>query len=399
MPLLNGGAVVVAPPGRLDLATLARVNEEHRITGLVLATGLFKVVAEEAPEAFRGIREVWSGGDVVSPALVERIIAACPGTRVVNAYGPCETTTAVSLHAMEAAGDIGAVVPIGRPLDNTRLYVLDPALRPVPPGAPGASGELYIAGERVARGYQHRHALTAERFVACPFGGSGERMYRTGDVVAWTPEGHLVFQGRADSQVKIRGFRIEPGEIQAALEQHENVSHAVVVPREDPAGRLGKHLVAYVVPTRPEDAASTEELRARVSRSLPEHMVPAVFVLLEKLPLTVNGKVDRAALPEPESAARAYVPPNTPTEKQLCDLVALALGVERVGMADDLLGLGLDSLVATRLANSIGKAFGVTVTIRAVFEAGGVPELAHLVRNASPGSRPKLRRVDRSALA
>ncbi|MVO84357.1 amino acid adenylation domain-containing protein [Streptomyces sp. p1417] len=405
VPLLNGGAVVVAPPGRLDVSTLSRLITDHRITGLLVAAGLFKIVAEEAPEAFTGVREVWAGGDVVPPAAVERVIAACPGIKVVDAYGPTEATMAASVHPMAEPGDIGAVVPIGRPLDNTRLYVLDPALRPVPPGAPG---ELYIAGERLARGYQGRHALTAERFVASPFAGPGERMYRTGDVVAWTPEGRLVFRGRADTQVKIRGFRIEPGEIQTALEQHEDVSHAVVVPHEDPAGQQGKQLVAYVVPTRAESAGtaaassaaktvSTEELRTFVSRTLPEYMVPAVFVLLDELPLTVNGKVDRAKLPEPKGAARAYVAPSTPQEEQLCDLVAQVLKVERVGMSDDFFELGGDSLLATRLASRIGKTLGAGVPIRAVFEADDIAALARTVSNASSARKPKLRRFSRSA--
>ncbi|MFH8986929.1 amino acid adenylation domain-containing protein [Streptomyces sp. NPDC017940] len=395
-PLLNGGAVVVAPPGRLDVGTLSGLIAERRITGLLVAAGLFKVVAEEAPEAFTGVREVWAGGDVVPPAAVERVLAACPGIRVVDAYGPTEATMAASIHPMAAPEDIGAVVPIGRPLDNTRLYVLDPALRPVPPGVPG---ELYIAGERLARGYRDRHALTAERFVACPFAGPGERMYRTGDVVAWTPEGRLVFRGRADTQVKIRGFRIEPGEIQSALEQHDDVSHAVVVPREDPSGQQGKQLVAYVVPARAGGAASlsTEELRTFVSQSLPEYMVPAAFVLLDELPLTANGKVDRAELPEPQGAARAYVPPSTPQEEQLCDLVAQVLKVERVGMSDDFFELGGDSLLATRLASRIGKTLGAGVPIRAVFEADDIAALARTVRNASAVRRPKLRRINRSA--
>ncbi|MFH8797516.1 amino acid adenylation domain-containing protein [Streptomyces sp. NPDC017941] len=243
VPLLNGGTVVVAPPGRLDATALAQVITEQRVTALLVAAGLFKVVADEMPEAFTGVREVWSGGDVVPPAAVERVMAACPGIRVVDAYGPTEATMAASVHPMATPDDIGAVVPIGRPLDNTRVYVLDSALRPVLPGVPG---ELYVAGERLARGYLNRHALTAERFVACPFGGTGERMYRTGDVVAWTPDGRLVFRGRADTQVKVRGFRIEPGEVEAALVGHPGIAQAVVTVSEDTAGE--RRLAGYVVP-------------------------------------------------------------------------------------------------------------------------------------------------------
>ncbi|QCX76495.1 Linear gramicidin synthase subunit D [Streptomyces sp. YIM 121038] len=395
VPLLNGGAIVVAPPGRLDVATLARIAEEHRPTGALLATGLFRVVADEQPEVFAGFREVLSGGDVLPPATAERVLAACPGTKVVNVYGPTETTVGVTTHRMAGPDDIGAVVPIGRPLDNTRLYVLDGALRPVPPGTPG---ELYIAGDHLARGYRGRSALTAERFPADPFGVAGGRMYRTGDVVAWTPEGRLDFRARADAQVKIRGFRIEPGEVQAALEQHDDVAQAVVVPREDATGQ-GKHLVAYVVPEQAEGAAplSVEELRTFASESLPEHMVPAVVMVLDALPLTTNGKVDKGALPAPELDASTYVAPSTDQERQLCELVGQVLSVERVGMGDDFFRLGGDSVYATQLASRISKAMGVRVPIRAVFEANSIADLARTVASAPVDAAPRLRRFSEAA--
>ncbi|GHE84708.1 hypothetical protein GCM10018785_60860 [Streptomyces longispororuber] len=394
VPLLNGGALVVAPPGRLDVATLSRLTAEHGLTGVMFSSGLFRVVAEEQPEAFTGVREVWAGGDVVPPATVERLLATCPGIRFVNAYGPTEATMAVSVHVMAGPEDIGPVVPIGRPLDNTRLYVLDAALRPVPPGTPG---ELYAAGERLARGYLGRHALTSERFVADPFGPPGTRMYRTGDVAAWTPEGLLHFRGRVDDQVKLRGFRIEPGEVQAVLVRHQGVAQAVVVPREAPSGR-GKQLVAYVVPARPEGsgsgpALSVRELRAFAAEALPDFMVPAAFVLLDALPLNANGKTDLGALPAPEAAVADYVPPATPRERQLCELVAQVLSVERVGMSDDFFELGGDSLLATRLTSRISNEMGVRVSLRSVFEAESLAGLARVVAAAPRDSAPKLRRI------
>ncbi|MEU9083701.1 amino acid adenylation domain-containing protein [Streptomyces sp. NPDC048357] len=243
VPLLGGGTAVVAPVGKLDAGALAAVIAEQRVTALWLTAGLFKVIADENPECFTGVREVWTGGDVVSPASVTRALRACPGLKVVDGYGPTETTTFATTHPMPDPERVGEPIPIGRPMDNMRVYVLDAGLRPT---LPGVAGELYIAGEGLARGYAHRSALTSERFVASPFGEPGERMYRTGDVVAWTPDGALVFRGRVDTQVKIRGFRIEPAEVEAALAAHPGVAQAVVTWNEDQAGE--RRLVGYVVP-------------------------------------------------------------------------------------------------------------------------------------------------------
>ncbi|MFD9904361.1 amino acid adenylation domain-containing protein [Streptomyces sp. NPDC059063] len=380
--LLRGGALVVAPPGRLDAAALARVVAEEKVTSAVLAAGLFKVLSEELPQAFAGMREVWSGGDVVAPAAVAEIMAASPGIAVVNGYGPTEATMAASTHRMTSPDQIAPVVPMGRPLDNTRLYVLDAALRPVLPGVPG---ELYIAGDRLARGYLNRHTLTAERFVADPFGPAGERMYRTGDVVAWTKEGRLVFHGRADSQVKIRGFRIEPGEIEAVLVAHPGVAQAVVTARGS-ARDAAKQLVAYVVPAEDGEAAHAD-LRTHVADRLPAHMVPAAFVTLDRLPMNPSGKLDYKALPAPElTGASAYVAPRTPQEEVLADLYGDVLGVEKVGVDDNFFDLGGHSLAATQLVSRIRKALAVDVPVRLVFESPTVGELARALASGSvPG--------------
>ncbi|UFQ18667.1 MULTISPECIES: non-ribosomal peptide synthetase [Streptomyces] len=373
-PLLRGGAVVIPPPGRLDPAGLRRMIAEHGVTGLAMTAGLFMAIAEETPEAFDGAREVWTVGDVVTPAALERVLRACDGLSVVNGYGPTETTAATTMHVMTGTAGLAGltdVVPIGRPMDNTRLYVLDTALRPVPLGAPG---ELYVAGERLARGYLNRTALTAERFVACPFGGPGERMYRTGDVVAWTEEGRLVFRGRADDQVKIRGFRIEPGEVEALLATHPGVGQAVVIARDHRSA--GKRLVAYVTPV--EGAGpDAEELRAFTARRLPEHMVPSAFMTLESFPLAATGKVDRKALPAPEfTSDAAYRAPRTPQEELLTGVFAQIVGVERVGIDDDFFDLGGHSLLATKLISRIRTVLGVEVPIRLVFQAPTVAALA-----------------------
>ncbi|MDF3150000.1 amino acid adenylation domain-containing protein, partial [Streptomyces sp. T21Q-yed] len=229
VPLLNGGTVVVAPPGPVTPDLLKRLLPESRVTAVWLTAELLRTVAEIAPEVLGTVREVWAGGDVLAPEAVRRVREHCPGTRVVNGYGPTETTVFATAHRV--TGDVGASVPIGRPLDNTRAYVLDRLLRPVPAGT---VGELYVAGTGLARGYLNRPDRTAERFVADPYGPPGTRMYRTGDLVRRLPAGELEFMGRSDDQVKVRGFRIEPGEVEAVLAACPGVERAVVAARPGP---------------------------------------------------------------------------------------------------------------------------------------------------------------------
>jgi amino acid adenylation domain-containing protein/non-ribosomal peptide synthase protein (TIGR01720 family) len=371
VPLLRGGAIVIPPPGQLDPAGLRAMVTAHGVTGLGMTAGQFMAFADEMPEVFDGLLQVWTAGDVVTPAAVDRVLAACPGLSVVNGYGPTETTAATSYHDMTGPVELGEIVPIGHPMDNTRLYVLDAALRLVPVGV---SGELYVGGERLGRGYLGRPGLTAERFVACPFGGPGERMYRTGDVVTWTPEGLLLFQGRVDNQVKIRGFRVEPGEVEAVLATHPGVAQAVVVAREYQS--TGKRLIAYVTAAT-EDQPDPDDLRSFLAERLPDHMVPAAFLVLERMPLGATGKVDRKALPAPEfTSAAAYRAPRTPHEELLAGVFAQLLGVERVGVDDNFFDLGGHSLLATKLISRIRTVLNVEVPIRLVFQAPTVAELA-----------------------
>ena len=328
VPLLSGGAVVVAPPGAVDAAGLAAVVAGESVTGLVMAVGLVRAIAEEDPGAFAGLERVWTGGDVVPPETVTRVLEACPGIEVVNGYGPTETTCFSAAHLVVRGADYPGAVPIGRPLAGTRLYVLDEWLGLVPAGVPG---ELYIAGAGLARGYLNRPGLTAERFVADPSGPAGSRMYRTGDLVRWNADGELVFVGRVDDQVKVRGFRIEPGEVESALAAHGSVGQAAVIVREDRPG--DKRLVAYVVPA----PAARCRGRGRAGRALrrdrlPDYMVPSAFVVLDALPLTVNGKLDRRALPEPDlGGGTAAGRRGTPAEEILCGLFADVLGLTAVG--------------------------------------------------------------------
>ncbi|MFI0264131.1 amino acid adenylation domain-containing protein [Streptomyces sp. NPDC017056] len=363
VPLLNGGCVVVAPPVDLDGWTLAALVEEHALTAVHVTAGLFRVLAQETPECFAGLRHVLTGGDVVPAEAVARVAEVCPGATVHHLYGPTETTLCATTHTIAPGTEAPAVLPIGRPRDDVRVFVLDAFLRPVPAGV---AGELYVAGRGVARGYLGRAAATAERFVACPYGGG--RMYRTGDVVRWDRDGQLVFSGRADDQVKVRGFRIEPAEVEAVLGRCPGVEQAAVAVRE--AGPGDKRLVAYVV----GDAAGVREFAAD---RLPEYMLPSATVVLDALPLTANGKVDRAALPAPDHAAAVSGrAPRTPREQILCRLFADVLRLERVGIDDRFFDLGGDSLLATRLASRIKGALGAEVPVRALFDAPTVAGLA-----------------------
>ncbi|MFJ9461625.1 amino acid adenylation domain-containing protein [Kitasatospora sp. NPDC101447] len=389
VPLLSGGTAVVAPPGDLDTEVLGKLVAEHGVTGLWLTSGLFQLVADEAPDALAGVREVWTGGDVVPAASVRRVMAACPGTAVVDGYGPTETTTFAVRHRLPAGGPVPDAVPIGTPLDNTRLLVLDAGLRPVPPGT---AGELHIAGAGLARGYWRRPGLTAERFVADPYGPAGSRMYRTGDLVRWTPEGTLDYLGRADEQVKLRGFRIEPGEIEAVLGRHPDVAQAVVTVQEPRPG--DKRLVACLVAERGTEP-SPAALRAHVAAELPDYMVPGAFLLLDALPLTGNGKVDRRALPavdatQPVTADRRA--PRTPQESILCGLFAELLGVPQVGIDDDFFDLGGHSLLATRLVGRVRSVLGAELAVRQLFEHPTPAALARAL-DAAGDARPALERA------
>ncbi|MFD8376282.1 amino acid adenylation domain-containing protein [Streptomyces sp. NPDC059688] len=389
VPLLSGGTLVVAPPGLLDTAALTRVLTEEAITGLWLTVGLFRLVAEEDPAAFAGLREVWTGGDVVPPEAVRRVMDVCPGLQVVNGYGPTETTTFATSHLLHRPFDYPGALPIGRPLDNTRLYVLDEHLELVAPGVPG---ELYIAGTGLAQGYLDRPALTAERFVADPYGPAGSRMYRTGDLVRWSRDGEIEYLGRADQQVKLRGFRIEPGEIESALAAHASVAQAAVIVREDRPG--DKRLVAYVVGNG-DTPVDLDALHAHASERLPDYMVPAAFMPLDALPLTVNGKIDKRALPQPPvSAGSGGRAPRNPREEVLCGLFAEVLGLPSVSVDDDFFRLGGHSLLATRLVSRIRTVLGAELPVPALFENPNVARLAERLDRAE-SARPKLRPMRR----
>ncbi|WNG56868.1 non-ribosomal peptide synthetase [Archangium gephyra] len=339
--------------------------ERHAVTTLHLTSGLFTQAVDHKLDSLRGLRQLLTGGDVVSAPHVRRVLEQLR-IPVTACYGPTESTLFTSCFRMTHPEQPGDSVPIGTPIANTQVYLLDAHLRPVPVGVPG---ELYIGGDGLARGYLSRPDLTAERFLPNPFSSNpGERLYRTGDLARWRPDGVLTFLGRIDNQVKIRGYRIELAEVEAALLAHPEVREAVALVREDVPG--DKRLVVYVVPPPGHSLPDVDSLRAFLAQRLPEFMRPSAFVALESLPLTSNAKVDRKALPAPDSSRLLpYTPPATPTEERLAALWAQVLRVPQVGRDDDFFSLGGHSLLATQVMARLHATFGVELPLRTLFEA------------------------------
>jgi amino acid adenylation domain-containing protein/thioester reductase-like protein/non-ribosomal peptide synthase protein (TIGR01720 family) len=370
VPLLRGKQVIVAPPRELDIAVLKRLCQEENVTCMFLTSSFFSVLAQEAPDCFSGVREVWTGGDVVSAAAVQRVRDHCPGTLVSNAYGPTETTTFATHYAVCGPGKKTGNVPIGSAMDNHQVYILDSGFKPAAVGIPG---ELFIAGAGVARGYLQRPDLAAERFLPNPFGDSGERMYRTGDRARWRQDGQVEFLGRSDQQVKLRGYRIELDEIEAALVGCVGVGQAAVIVREDRAGE--KRLAAYVVPAS-GCSINKAELRESLARALPDYMVPAFITVLPSLPLNSNGKLDRSALPAPENTGTGTRrAPSTPAEKVLCSLATQVLGIPSAGLDDNFFALGGDSIMAMQMVSRARQA-GLIVNLSDVFKQPTLQALA-----------------------
>ncbi|MGF7045583.1 nonribosomal peptide synthetase DhbF [Paenibacillus sp. DS2015] len=384
LPLLSGASIVIAQKTSIqDPPALLRMIEETGTTLMQATPTLWHALVAYNPDQLRNLK-VLVGGEALPSAL--KFALQELGCQVTNLYGPTETTiwsTAVSF-SREHAG----ISPIGWPIWNTQIYVLDDSLQPVPPGV---LGDLYIAGAGLARGYLRRPDLTAERFVANPFGQPGTRMYRTGDLARWLADGSLDYAGRADHQIKIRGFRIELGEIEAVLAQHQGIIQVVVVVREDQPGE--QRLVAYVVPST-EASPESAELRQHVASSLPDYMVPSAFVMIIELPLTPNGKLDRKALPTPDlTMTVSGRGPRTPQEEILCDLFSEVLGLPYVGIDDGFFDLGGHSLLASRLMIRIREALAVEMGIGTLFDA---PTVASLVKRLDQAqhARPAVMPID-----
>jgi acyl-CoA synthetase (AMP-forming)/AMP-acid ligase II len=366
-PALTAGAeLVLLPPGE-QLPDLLKADPA--ITVLDLPTAYWHELVADGITWPPALRLLILGAEQVRPDAVARWRDQF-GDRVelLNTYGPTETTVIATAAAL-GAEDIDRRPPIGRPIGATAVYVLDDRLRLAGPGMPG---ELCIAGAGVARGYLHRPAATADRFVPDPYGPPGTRMYRTGDRVRWRPDGRLEFLGRADEQVKVRGYRVEPGEVEARLVAHPQVEQAVVVV---PPGT--QELVAYVVGPVTDLAA----LRPFVAETLPRWMVPAHVVVLDRIPLTPGGKVDRRALPAPGRVRLEQVPPRTSAEELVAAVWCDVLGLDRVGAYDDFFEVGGHSLFATKVAARLRAAVGIEVPIRMIFSHTTLEELAIVVED------------------
>jgi amino acid adenylation domain-containing protein len=376
--LLNGARLVVIDRDLTLSPTgfLAEI-ERREITTLWLTTSLFNLMAEHTPGAFAKMRNVLFGGEAADPRSVAAVLRHGAPTRLVNGYGPTETTTFATCHEIRSVPEDATTIPIGRPISNTTVYILDAFRNPVPVGV---AGEIYIGGPGVARGYIGAPELTRERFVPDPFANNpSARLYKTGDLARWLPDGSIDCLGRIDHQVKIRGFRIEPGEIEAALKQHPEIELAVVIVREYASG--DKRLIAYVA-SDPKVLSDTA-VRNFLKPKLPDYMLPSAVVVLEKLPLNANGKIDRHALPEPAAnpGENVSVPPRDALETKLVEIWEKVLKLQPIGITDDFFRIGGHSLLAVGIFSEIEKSFGQKLPLAALFQAPTIETLADVLRN------------------
>lgn len=401
LPLTVGARVVIASSEiTADGALLSQALTGSNVTFMQATPASWRLLIESGWQGKRDLN-ILCGGEALTNDLAEKLLQR--GTQVWNLYGPTETTIWSTIHRVTSAenSSISNTIPIGRPIANTQIYILDANLQPVPVGV---IGDLYIGGDGVSRGYLNRPELTAERFIANPFDQSST-IYKTGDLARYLPDGNIEFFGRSDQQVKVRGFRIETGEVEVALAGHPSVKQAVVTAWKETSSDAS--LVAYVVPTQSEHEADASQLRDFLRQKLPDYMVPSIFVHLESLPLTPNGKVDRNALPQPtqaRSASRApYVAPRTPLEFELAEICAQVLGLENnnglsaVGINDNFFDLGGHSLLGTRLVFLLREKYGLEAAdlpLRTLFEQPTVANLAQAIERVRRGERNELRRSD-----
>jgi amino acid adenylation domain-containing protein len=375
-PLLSGAGLVIARPGgHTDPTYIAQLIVEQQITTLHFVPSMLQMFLQEPNiERCSSLRQVVCSGEALTPEHVQLFFKRFPrNVELHNLYGPTEAAVDVTWYECSPADT--DIVPIGRPIANTQIYILNPAQQPVPTGI---AGELYIGGVNVARGYHNRPELTAEKFIDDPFSQQeGARLFRTADLARFRADGAIEFLGRIDHQVKIRGFRIELGEIESVLKQHSALQDAIVVAREDTSGN--KRLVAYLVPRQFDEQPAVEELRAFLKEQLPDYMVPALFMYLEALPLSPNGKVDRKALPEPDTSRPdlqvAYVAPRTPTEQTLAAIWSQVLGIEKIGVNDNYFDLGGASIQSLEIVAQVTEA-GLPLALEMLFEHQTVAELA-----------------------
>ncbi len=387
--LLHGARCILFPERLPTPRSVGAVAHKHQVTTAWLTASLFNAIIDEAPEALLGIEQLLAGGEALSVVHVRRALEKLPGTQLINGYGPTESTTFTCCHPIpRQLSEQVRSLPIGRPIGNTQVYILDKHLHPVPIGVPG---ELYIGGAGLARGYFHRPELTREKFIAHPFNDEpGARLYKTGDLVRYLADGSIEFLGRLDHQIKLRGFRIELGEIEATLGQHDAVREALVMAHQNE--RDEKYLVAYVVPQQGQQV-TPNELRGFLKEHLPEYMVPSDFLLLEAMPLTPNGKVDRRALPAPDLARRTagetFVPPVLAVHQKLVEIWEDVLNVRPIGIKDNFFSLGGHSLLAARLSDRIEQVFGKKLPLATFFAGATIERLSEVLQDEQQVTSPR----------
>jgi amino acid adenylation domain-containing protein len=371
--LLNGGRLVLMPQQTSSLEDLLLAVRQYGVTTLWLTAGLFHLMVDEHPDGLRSLRQLLAGGDVLSARHSRIFLEHAPGTTLINGYGPTENTTFTCCHTMRSGDAIPELVPIGKPVANTRVYILDPDMNPVPVGE---IGELYASGDGLGRGYLNASDTNYRKFLMDPFGDQpNERMYRTGDLARWRSDGSVEFLGRVDDQVKILGHRIEPAEIESAILRHGQVKQACVVARSENGS---KRLVAYFVPG--SSAVTADQLRDFIASQLPQHMIPTFFVALPFLPLSEHGKVDRAALaeldtaPKPEPASKSI--PESDLERTLAQLWQRILKVPDVGLNQNFFDLGGDSLLLVAVHSNLQKILQKQIPLTDLFEFSTIRKLA-----------------------
>jgi amino acid adenylation domain-containing protein len=381
-PLLNGGKLCIMPPSKVSLEELGDVIRSKKITTLWLTTGLFNLMIQENIEPLKGLRQLLTGGDTASLSHFQKFLAEVPNCRLIHCYGPTENTTFTTCCDIRPADLANGFVPIGKPISNTQVYILDGLLQPTPLKV---AGELFTSGDGLAREYLHAPELTAQKFIPHPF-RDGERLYRTGDRARFLPDGTVQFLGRADHQLKIRGFRIEPGEIEHALESHPAIKETALIARTEAQG--DKRLIAYWTSRPGIPLPNSEQLRLYLKDRLPDFMIPSGFVHLEKMPLDPNGKIDRNALRArsdvPESAVSVAAPRDS-IEETLVNIWREVLKLETVGINDDFFSLGGHSLLATQVISRVKQRLNVQLPLRVMFDCGTIAEMAAAAREHKNG--------------
>jgi amino acid adenylation domain-containing protein len=404
--LLNGGKLVIAPPQALSIDDIGNLIQQHQVNILWLTAGLFHAIVDTKIEILKPLRQLLAGGDILSVPHVQKFLNTVTNCQLINGYGPTENTTFTCCYPINLPLELGSSIPIGKPISNTQVYILDEQLEPV---NSGTAGELYIGGDGLARGYFDRPELTAEKFIICPHpqplpqawgrgaraGGEGgeradsPRLYKTGDLARYLPDGNIEFLGRIDNQVKIRGFRIELGEIEQTLAQYPDVRENVVLAHQPATG--DKQLVAYIVP-QSNSNYSIDRLRSFLQQRLPDYLIPSAFIRLESLPLTPNGKVDRHKLPalsrERPQLDRAYIAAQTDLERTIGEIWSDLLKIDRVGIDDNFFDLGGTSLSILQVATAIEQKLGIVdLPIVKLFQHPTISSLAkYLALEQNPRS-------------